>query len=90
MIVTKYTMRMSFLWDDGEDIDIFNLVVPDHVSKMEIENILNKEHHFLCLEDEEDRYGIEGRCPETLLEYVCEKYDWKYEGLKFHIDMEFD
>ena len=86
----KYTVRLNFFWDDEDDMMEFTIIVPDNVNPMEIEDALDKEHHFLCFDDEEDRYGIEGSNPETLIGYVCEKYGWTWAEHKFDIDMNFN
>lgn len=53
-------------------------------------NALKTEHDHLCLVDETDIYGEEGRTPETLLEHVCKKYNWKWKPFQFDIGMYFE
>lgn len=86
----KLNLRINFFWDDGDDICEFVLTVPDNVTELEVSEILSKEHHHLCFEDDEDLYGIQGREPETLLDYTCEKYGWSWTDFKFDIDVGFD
>ena len=62
-------LRINFFWDDGDDMETFELTVPSNVSNAEILDVLKKEHEYLCEEDEEDVYGKTGRTPETLLNY---------------------
>lgn len=35
------------------------------------------------------RYEYDGRNPVTLLDYVCEKYEWSWELLKYDLDWDF-
>ena len=67
-------LRINFFWDDGDDMETFELTVPSNVSNEEILDVLKKEHEYLCEEDEEDVYGKTGRTPATLLNYICDKY----------------
>lgn len=87
-------LRINFFYDDGDDMKSFKLTVPDNVSSIEITDILRKEHEYLCEiedeEDEEDIYGTMGRNPETLLDYVCEKYGWSWREFEFDIDVNFE
>ena len=88
----KYKVRINFVWDYEyqNDTGEFIIVVPNDVTVEEIEKILSDSHNYLCDEDEDGWYDEAGREPETLLNYVCEKYGWKCEELEFDIDMEFD
>jgi hypothetical protein len=90
--MNTYTIRINFVWDDGDDTRQFKLFVPSNVTEPEITDILSKEHEYLCKDDEEDFYGTQGRCPETLLNYVCEKYNWQWQWqeLELDIDLNFD
>lgn len=84
-------LRINFFWDDGDDIKEFKLTVPDNVSDSEIMETLKKEHEYLCHEDEENIYGTDGRNPETLLNYVCDKYyGWSWCDFQYDIDVNFD
>ena len=38
----------------------------------------------------EDLYETVGRTPVTLLDYMCEKYGWKWEDFEFDIDLNFN
>ena len=80
-------LRINFFWDDGDDMQEFALTIPSNVCEIEVVDILEKEHDYLCTEDEEDIYGVQGRNPETLLDYVCEKYGWSYKTFEFDIDI---
>lgn len=86
----KFNLRINFFWDDGDDMKEFALTVPDNVNTEEIKEALIKEHKYLDLEDETDLYGTSGRDPETLLDYVCEKYEWNWEEFSFDIDLNFN
>ena len=83
-------LRINFFWDDGDDIWEFKLTVPSNVSEIEVTDILKKEHEYLDMEDEEDIYGINGRDPITLLDYICEKYGWSWSDFEFNIDLNFN
>ena len=86
----KLKLRTNFRWDNEDDILEFVLTVPDNVTESEVSEILSKEHKFLDREDDEDIYGVDGRSPATLLNYVCKKYGWSWVALEFDIDMYFD
>lgn len=84
-------LRINFFWDDGDDMEIFELTVPSNVSNAEILDALKKEHEYLCKEDEEDVYGKTGRTPETLLNYICDKYyGWSWRDFQYDIDVNFN
>lgn len=83
-------LRLTFGCDVVNDTKEFTLIVPKDVSKSQIMNALKTEHDHLCLVDETDIYGEEGRTPETLLEHVCKKYNWKWKPFQFDIGMYFD
>lgn len=83
-------LKMSFLWDNENDVKEFILEVPDEISNIYVTNVLRKEHEYLCTKDEKDIYGIVGRSPETLIDYVCKKYGWGRGNLLFDIDMDFN
>lgn len=85
-----YTMRISFFWDDGDDMWEFKLIVPEDITAAKIEEVLIKEHTFLDMEDETDLYGKVGRNPVTLLDYINEKYGWKWEDFEYDIDLNFN
>lgn len=82
-------IRITFFWDD-DDIRKFKLTVPSNVSEIEVADTLKKEHEYLDMEDEEDIYGLNGRDPVTLLDYICEKYGWSWSDFEFDIDLTFD
>ena len=89
MIREKYVLKINFVWDDGVDeSEKIELWVPANTTVYEIISIIKKEHNFLCCDDEEDLYGCVGRNYETLLDYVCEKYNWKWNKIK--VDMEIE
>ena len=84
-------LRMNFFWDDGDDIKCFKLTVPDDTTDDEVIDILKKEHEYLCTDDDEDIYFNKGRNPETLLDYVCDKYyGWSCSDLQYDIDLNFN
>lgn len=55
-----------------------------------MENKLCENHEFLCKNDEKDTYGIEGRNPDTLIRYTCEKEGWTYEEPSYDLDLNFE
>lgn len=81
------TIRINFTWDDEDDLWQFKLIVPNNVTTECVEEILIKEHNYLCDEDDTDLYGNVGRCSVTLLDYICEKYGWKLVDNDFDIDL---
>ena len=89
-VLTKYTVRLNFTWDDEDNMQEFNIWVPENVALSEIGETLIEAHNYLCHEDEEDIYGTEGRIPATLLNFVCEKHNWEWDNLEFDIDFNFD
>ena len=86
----RYSIRINFFWDDGDDMLEFVFVVPNNVTMEEIKETLIKTHNFLDREDETDLYGTSGRCPVTLIDYICKEYGWKWENFSFDIDMNFN
>jgi hypothetical protein len=85
-----YTIRLNFFWDDGNDMREFKITVPGNITEGKITEILLKEHKYLSVDDKEDFYGIQGRDPETLVDYVCEKYNWQWQEFEYDIDLNFD
>lgn len=69
----------------------FKLTVPNNVSNIEVADVLREEHEYLCTSDDEDIYGTIGRTPETLLNYICNKYNgWSWREFQYDIDMNFN
>lgn len=101
----KYNIRLLFTcddawddaWDDAcddacddvDEMESYTIIVPDQVTLSDVEDKLYENHKFLCENDEEDRYGIEGRNPNTLLRYTCEKEGWTYNELSYDLDLNF-
>ena len=93
----KYNMRINFIRDlcDGEN-DVWDciIIVPDDVTIEKIKEELVKAHQYLDNEEanneDDEWYSQDGRVPETLVQYVCEKHNWAYEEIKYDIDVEFD
>lgn len=78
------------MWDTEIDSKEFIITVPVNVSIADIETAMKKAHRFLTSEDEEDSYGVYGRTPEFLVEYVCEKNGWLFKKLEFNSIMDFE
>lgn len=89
-LMRTLNIRINFFWDDEDDICNFKLTVPNNVNEIEIVDLIEREHEYLCREDTEDIYGIQGRNPETLINYVCEKYNWEWNKFDFDIDLTFN
>ena len=85
-----YNIKLNFLFDDGNDEKIVQICVPINISAEKVCEVLMQEHDYLCFEDESDRYGICGREPGTLLDFVCEKYKWEWKSMDYDIDLEFE
>lgn len=86
----KICITLKFNWDDGQDVKTMAVEVPKDVSLNKVMEEFEQGHEFLCDEDEEDRYGRDGRCPDTLAAYVCEKNGWTYSGLEVDGELELD
>lgn len=83
----KVLIRLNFIWDYEDDIQTFILFVPDNISNEEVEKEILHVHEYLCFENEEDIYGVCGRTPGTLINYMCEKHDdWDYMDMEYDID----
>ena len=80
-------IRLDYFWDDGDDIWENILIVPNNITNNQIEEIIIKEHKFLCFDDEDDIYGTQGRNAVTLLDYICKKYHWEWKDFEFDIDL---
>lgn len=76
-------------WENEAEPDVwhFILTVPKEVDECAVSEILKKEHDFLVNEDTEEIYEINGRSPVTLLDYVCDKYNWSWRDLEFDIEI---
>lgn len=84
-------IKLNFMWDDCVDSDTFTVTVPENVDKNDIMQAMEKEHEYLCRdEDGNDTYGTCGRTPGTLLNYVCEKNGWQWKNFEFDIDVYFN
>lgn len=83
-------LRLSFVWDDGIDKKEYRLYVPKSTDIDELKDQLNKEHHFLCREDDCDIYGVQGRNPDTLMLHICDKHGWVFESLEYDIELCFN
>lgn len=86
----KYTIRLNFFWDEGDDMEEFNLFVPEETTIDEIQETLIKMHNYLCNDDTSGVYDVDGCNPETLLEYTCLNYGWMWNELEFDLDLNFD
>ena len=84
-------IKIDFVYeDDSETTGEFVLIVPHRATELYVVDILEKEHEYLSKEDQEDNYGFQGKVPETLLDYVCEKYGWHWRKFGFEIEMKLD
>jgi len=83
-VTTNYTIELTFGFHDNyEDSVLANITVPSNLSKDDVMRILQETHASLDRDYsdafEESIYGTQGREPEVLLEYVCQKYGWNWE-----------
>lgn len=84
-------IKIDFEYEDGsETTGEFVLTVPYDATELDVVDILEHEHKYLSKEDEEDFYALHGKVPETLLDYVCEKYGWYWRRFGFDIEMKLD
>ena len=86
----KSVFELSFQWDDGPESKVIVLTVPENVTDNDIIGVLKATHQELCEDkDGEDVYGTCGRCPETLMTYVCKnKKDWSWDEPDFALDLD--
>ena len=85
------TIKLTFLWDEADDMREYKLSVPSALTRKEIMDIFKNEHDILAMDDElSDIYGYEGRCPDTLINYICKKYGWNYEPVNFDFELIFE
>lgn len=89
--VVPLSIKINFEWDNEYDTLECNLFVPKNIiQNMREDDFINlfiKEHYYLCSDDKEDTYGVKGRTPSTLLDYICEKYNWQWDIINFDIDI---
>lgn len=90
--MNEHLLKLTFLWDEGPDEKLVIISTPKGicVTKHDIQRALEEGHEYLCHEDEEDRYGINGCNPETLVEYVCKQHGWKWHELEFESELKFN
>lgn len=84
----KYNVRLNFFWDDEDDVLEVIINTPNNVSVDDVNEALLNSHTYLDEEDESDIYGKSGRNPETLLDYVCEKYGWNWQKIEVDFDID--
>lgn len=82
-----YTIRIQFCYDDRDDSWECVLYIPNHTRPDMAATIIRRVHDYLCNEDTENVYKIQGKSPATLLDYVCEKYGWHWKPFDFDIDL---
>lgn len=85
----KVTVRICMTWDDGDEEVGMVFTVPKDVTVEEIEKAISDAHEFLCTEDEEDIYGLDGRNPNTLADYVCDEKNWSWNPQEYEVDLIF-
>ena len=90
MSKVNYTITIVFHWDDGDERKQFVIALPSDISLHCVKKELQNAHDYLCNEDPDDRYGIDGRCSETLLNYVCEKKGWQWKPFSPDAVFEFE
>lgn len=88
--MVKQVIRITFLWDDGNDSNIYMIEAPDCDSISEIKKRIEEAHDYLCFEDEYDRYETYGRNSETLLNYLSNKCSWEWNLFIPALDIELD
>lgn len=77
-----YNIFITFIENDPTDNNLFQITVPSTVSKFDINRIIRTEHTILDEDPEQTIYGSGGRNPETLLDFICQKYNWSYKPLQ--------
>lgn len=81
----EITMKLR---NGSNDTQKFVVMAADDMDNAKVAVILKKEHEYLNGKDSEGIYEIQGKTPETLLDYVCEKYGWTWKPFEFDIDLE--
>ena len=81
----KITLKLR---NGSNDTRKFVITATDDMDNAKVAVILKKEHEYLNGKDPEGIYEIQGKTPETLLDYVCQKYGWTWEPFEFDIDLE--
>lgn len=90
MKTVTYTLKLGFLWDDGPDVGEYEIKVPENVSDQEVCEKLIDAHNYLDSDKAADFYGVNGRIPSVLLDYVCEQNGWEWSYIDYDIDIELD
>lgn len=78
-----YNLKLTFLWDDANDISVVVVEVPEDVKVSSIKKALLRDHEYLCVEDEGGIYDEHGRNAETLMDYTCIKNGWSWHRFQF-------
>ena len=86
----KINLRIKFFWDCEGDTREFVISVSNKTTIEEVSEALMKIHKYLDTEDKTGTYENNGRNPETLITYACEEYGWRWEKMKFDVDLEFN
>lgn len=68
--MNTYTIKIKFAGDDGANHRFFQFTAANDEDARRIVDQIKKAHDFLQNGDLEDRYGTDGRNPDTLIAYV--------------------
>lgn len=70
---------------------VIQMTVPENISIGDVYIILSDEHNYLDnIKNDVSVYSEKGRTPDTLLNYVCEKYAWTWSEIKAEIEIKFE
>lgn len=80
-------IKLNFIWDTEIDSDIYQVTLAANVKPNHIAKIIRKEHELLC-EDDNSIYNTNGRTPESLIQYLNEKYHWNCKKLEYAVTID--
>lgn len=90
-------VKLSFLWDDCPDTGEYKIKVQQNVSDQEVYEKLRDAHDYLDLigvhdyldcDETSDLYGVNGRVPSVLLNYVCKENGWEWSNIDYDIELD--
>lgn len=73
-----YTITIGYFIEEANthETEEYEIIVPKKINLSEIKEILSKEYNN----------GMDFKSPIELIDYVCKKYNWKWDSFDFDID----